>query len=68
MSRIGVTTLLHSPFVTSTGELASTARIAPGLGSGHILRLYAFDDGSPVLKRFAIELDGSKPINLWQAP
>lgn len=68
MNRIGVTYLLSSPGTTPTEELVSTSRIAPGLGSGNILRLYAFDDGSPVLKRLAIQLDGRKPINLWDAP
>ena len=68
MNRIGVTRLLHSPFVTPAGELVSSERIPPGLGAGYILQRYAFDDGSPVLKQFSIELDGRKPIELWESP
>ena len=68
MSRIGVTSLLPSPVVTPAGELTSSERIPPGLGAGYVLRRYAVEDGNPVLKQFAIELDGRKPIKLWEAP
>ena len=68
MNRITVTMLLHSPVVTPEGELVSSERIPPGLGTGYILRRYAFEDASPVLKQFAIELDDRKPIELWDDP
>lgn len=65
LNRIGVTTLLSSPRWRDDGTLVSSNRMAPGMGDGYIVRHYRFDDGSPVLSRFAIEQPGQTDITLW---
>ncbi len=68
MNRIGVTSLLPSPGLAPSGELVASLRIAPGVGAGHVVQRYVFEDGTPVLTRFSIERDGRPPIVLWSAP
>jgi len=65
MNRIGVAALLSSPRLLPDGTLVASSRIAPGLGAGHVVQHYAFEEGVPVLTRFTIELDGQPPIVLW---
>lgn len=68
LNRIGVTTLLSSPRWRDDGTLVSSNRMAPGMGDGYIVRYYRFDDGAPVLSRFAIERPGQAEITLWSQP
>lgn len=68
LSRIGVTTTLPDPQLTPEGRLAARLRLPPGLGTGWVLKLFAIDDGNPVLLRFAIEFDAGAPVVIWQAP
>lgn len=68
LDRIGVTRELSSLQMLEDGSLVSSNRLPPGLGEGLIVQHYRLEDGSPVLTRFAIELQARDPITLWPLP
>ena len=68
MTQIGVTAIISSPEVDkATRTISTESLIAPGLGAGVLALTYKVRDGSAALVRFAVDLDGKRPIIIWQA-